>query len=108
MYNENQSGHEDWVAEFKEECRRTMAMSVEDRIRFGFTYEYRPVLDDAEWRSFDSMEEYRRWCDENLPKHLGYGSPEEIDQEEFDKQVALAARHEIDGRRRLRLKYNLP
>jgi hypothetical protein len=29
-------------------------------------------LDDADYRSFDSMEEYRRWCKENLPDWLGY------------------------------------
>jgi len=23
--------------------------------------------------SFDSMAEYRRWCEENLPEWLGYG-----------------------------------
>src|SRR2546422_11088573 len=99
---------EDWLPEFKEECKRTIRMSVDDRIRFGFTYEYKPILDDAPWRSFDSTEEYRRWCDENLPKHLGYGSTEKIDQEELDKETALIVRRELDRRKKLRLRYNLP
>ena len=99
--------HEDWRPEFLEECRRTMRMSVDDRIRYGFTYEYKPILDD-ESRSFESMEDYRRWCDENLPEHLGYGSPEEIDQEELDRQTALMVRRELDRRKELRRKYNLP
>jgi len=30
------------------------------------------VLDDASFRSFDSMEDYRRWCEQNLPDWLGY------------------------------------
>ena len=44
-----------------------------DRIRYGFIKTYRPVLDDAPYRSFESMEEYRQWCEENLPKWLGFG-----------------------------------
>jgi hypothetical protein len=35
--------------------------------------ENKPVLDDAPYRSFESMEEYRRWCEENLPLWLGHG-----------------------------------
>ena len=38
---------------------------------------YKPVLDDAEYRSFDSTAEYREWCNEsneNLPLWLGYRS----------------------------------
>src|SRR5947208_11708884 len=108
MENEGQTAQEDWLPEFIEECQRCLRMSVDDRLRFGFTYEYKPILDDAPWRSFDSTEEYRRWCDENLPKHLGYGSAEEIDREELDQQTALMARREIDRRKELRLRYKLP
>jgi len=93
---------EDWLAEFKEECERNIRRSVDDRIRCGFTYTYKPILDDAPWRSFDSMEEYRRWCGENLPKYLGYGSSDEIDQDALGKRTALIARREIDRRRKLR------
>jgi hypothetical protein len=105
----NQSNmKEGWLAEFTEECERTIRMSVDDRIRYGFTYYYKPILDDAPWRSFDSMAEYRRWCHENLPRHLGYGTSEEIDQETLDRESALAARREIDRRKKLRSKYRLP
>jgi hypothetical protein len=41
---------------------------------------YKPVLDDADYRSFDTMAEYRQWCEDNLPDWLGYGrvkDPEE-------------------------------
>jgi hypothetical protein len=99
---------EDLMAEFREECQRTMNMSLEDRLRFGFTYEYKPILDDAEWRSFDSMEEYRRWCEDNLPKELGYGSSEGLDQEEIERHSVLMIRRELDRRRELRRKQNLP
>lgn len=65
----------DWRAGFQDQCRRSLARSVEDRMRYGFCYVYKPVLDDAPWRSFDSMAEYRKWCRENLPEYLGYGEP---------------------------------
>ena len=63
----------DWLKEFQEQCERSLQRTVEERMRYGFNYVYKPVLDDAEWRSFDTMEEYRRWCEENLPDWLGYG-----------------------------------
>ena len=46
--------------------------SIEQHIRNSFVHTYKPVLDDAGFRSFNSMEEYRRWCKENLPDWLGY------------------------------------
>lgn len=49
--------------------------SVADRIKFGFIYTYKPVLDDEPYRSFESMAEYRQWCETNLPSWLGYGRP---------------------------------
>ena len=94
---------EDWVADFKQECERNLRRSVADRIRYGFTYEYRPIFDDALWRSFDSMEEYREWCDKHFPKYLGYGTSDEIDQDDLDRQTALIARKEIDRRRNIRI-----
>jgi hypothetical protein len=42
-------------------------------MRYAFIRTYKPVLDDAEYRSFDTMEEYRQWCERNLPDWLGYG-----------------------------------
>ena len=45
---------------------------IEQHIRNSFIKTYKPVLDDAEYRSFDTMEEYRQWCKDNLPDWLGY------------------------------------
>ena len=42
-------------------------------MRYAFIHTYKPVLDDVPYRSFESMEEYRHWCDQNLPSWLGYG-----------------------------------
>jgi len=63
----------DPLADFKAQCKRSIGRSVEERMRYGFYYVYKPVMDDADWRSFDSMEEYREWCRANLPAYLGYG-----------------------------------
>jgi hypothetical protein len=57
------------LAEFEAATRRPLAQ----RFRYAFVRTYKPVLDDARYRSFESMEEYRRWCEENLPDWLGYG-----------------------------------
>lgn len=45
---------------------------IEQHIRNSFIRTYKPVLDDARYRSFATMEEYRQWCKENLPDWLGY------------------------------------
>jgi hypothetical protein len=58
----------DWLAEFEAAAQWT----VEERIKNGFIKKYRPVLDDGPSRSFDSMSEYREWCERNLPAHLGF------------------------------------
>ena len=42
------------------------------RIKYGFHRVYKPVLDDAPWRSFNSTSEYRAWCEANLPDYLGF------------------------------------
>jgi hypothetical protein len=60
---------EEWEKEFEANSRR----SLKTRFRYSFIKTYKPVLDDARFRSFDTMEEYRRWCEENLPDWLGYG-----------------------------------
>ena len=59
----------DWWAEFEAAARRPLAT----RMRYAFIRTYKPVLDDAPYRSFDSMEEYRAWCRDNLPDWLGFG-----------------------------------
>lgn len=59
----------DWLEEFEAAARR----SLETRIKYSFIKTYKPVLDDAPYRTFETMEEYRNWCEENLPDWLGYG-----------------------------------
>ena len=59
----------EWEKEFESAARRPL----EQRMRYAFIHTYKPVLDDARFRSFDSMEQYRQWCEENLPDWLGYG-----------------------------------
>ena len=59
---------QEWLEEFEAASRR----SLEQRLKYGFVYTYKPVLDDAEYRSFDTMEEYRQWCERELPDWLGY------------------------------------
>ena len=59
----------EWHEEFEAAARR----SLETRMRYAFIHTHKPVLDDASYRSFDTMEDYRRWCEANLPDWLGYG-----------------------------------
>lgn len=49
-----------------------MDRPLEQRIKYGFYRIHRPVLDDAPWRSFNTMAEYRAWCETNLPEYLGF------------------------------------
>jgi hypothetical protein len=57
------------IEDFEAAARRPL----EQHVRNSFIHTYKPVLDDGGYRSFESMEEYRRWCEENLPDWLGYG-----------------------------------
>ena len=59
-------------AAFRAQCRRQMARPLALRIKYGFNRVYKPVLDDAPWRSFDSTAAYREWCEANLPEYLGF------------------------------------
>jgi hypothetical protein len=59
----------DVLAEFEAAARRPLA----ERFRYAFIKTYKPVMDDAPYRTFDTMADYRRWCEENLPDWLGYG-----------------------------------
>lgn len=49
-----------------------LSRSVEERIKLGFIYMKLPLIDDVPYRIFNTMEEYRKWANENLPKWLGY------------------------------------
>ena len=56
------------LAEFEAASRRPLAQ----RWRYAFIKTYKPVMDDARFRAFTTTEEYRRWCESNLPRFLGY------------------------------------
>jgi hypothetical protein len=58
----------EWLEEFEAAARRPLEL----RMRYAFVKTYKPVLDDAPYRSFETMEQYRRWCEANLPDWLGY------------------------------------
>jgi hypothetical protein len=59
----------EWLEEFEAAARR----SLETRLDYSFVRTYKPVLDDASYRAFDTLADYRRWCEEQLPDWLGYG-----------------------------------
>ena len=56
------------LAEFEANAKRPLTLTT--RMRYGFIHTYKPVLDDARYRSFDTMKEYRRWCNDNLIVHI--------------------------------------
>ena len=69
---ERTSPEAEWIREFEAAARRPLRQ----RWRYAFIRTYKPVLDDAPYRSFDTLAEYRAWCNENLPSWLGYGTAE--------------------------------
>ena len=58
----------EWFEDFEAAARRPLAQ----RWRYAFIKTYKPVMDDAKFRAFDTMADYRRWCEQNLPRWLGY------------------------------------
>jgi hypothetical protein len=59
----------EWRAEFEAAAKR----SLKTRFRYAFIKTFKPVLDEAPYRSFETMADYRQWCEESLPSWLGYG-----------------------------------
>ena len=59
----------EWLEEFEAAARRPLSQ----RLRYAYIKTYKPVLDDAPFRAWDTTADYRRWCEENLPSWLGYG-----------------------------------
>ena len=57
----------------KKEFAISLKRTVLERINHGFIRTYKPIIDDAPYRIFDSMYEYNAWCNRELPKWLGYG-----------------------------------
>lgn len=60
----------EWEREFDAAAKRPLR----ERFRYAFIKTYKPVLDDERFRAFDSLSQYRQWCERNLPSWLGYGS----------------------------------
>lgn len=57
---------------WREQCRQQLERDVLTRIKYGFCHVHKPVLDDAPYRVFATMVQYRAWCEEALPEYLGY------------------------------------
>jgi len=56
----------EWIAESEAAARRTL----QQRMKYAFIKTYKPVLDDAPLRSFDTMADSRCCCEKNLPPWL--------------------------------------
>ncbi len=67
--NVDEAQEREWIAEFEASMRRPLPL----RMKYSFIKTYKPVLDDTTYRSFETMAEYREWCEKNLPSWLGYG-----------------------------------
>lgn len=63
---------EQTMEQFRDQCRRQVDRPLTLRLKYGFYRTYKPVLDDSPWRAFDTMAEYRAWCEGNLPAYLGF------------------------------------
>jgi hypothetical protein len=97
MPEENKTIPSEWFDEFEAAAKR----SLKNRLRYAFIKTYRPVMDDAEFRAFDTMAEYRRWCEENLPRWLGYSRVKNQEIENHD-QESSQLRADADGGERRR------
>lgn len=58
--------------DFREQCRRQLKRTIDQRIKYGFFRNPQPIKDDEPVRVFEKMEDYRKWADKNLPRYLGY------------------------------------
>lgn len=58
--------------DFREQCRRQINRTLEQRLKYGFFRNHKPVLDDATIRIFETMKDYREWADRELPSYLGF------------------------------------
>jgi hypothetical protein len=63
----NDAIHGEWLRDFEAAARRLL----EQRLNYSFIKTYKPVLDDAPFRAFSTMDEYRRWCKASLPAPRG-------------------------------------
>ena len=59
----------DWLADFEAAAQRPLPLQM----RYAFIHTHKPGLDEGLFRAFDTMAEYRDWCERTLPSWLGYG-----------------------------------
>jgi hypothetical protein len=59
----------DLLAEFAAAARRPLAQPM----KYSPIKTYKPMMDDARFRAFETMADSRAWCEANLPDSLGYG-----------------------------------
>lgn len=52
--------------------RDSLSRSIDEHIQLGFMPMALPVIDDEPYRIFNTMKEYRKWCNKELPEWLGY------------------------------------
>ena len=58
-----------FLKDFEAASRRPLR----DRLQYAFIKTFKPAMGEASYRAFDTMEDYRQWCERSLPKWLGYG-----------------------------------
>jgi hypothetical protein len=58
----------EWLRDFE----AAVARPLRQRLDYAFLRTPQPVIDDEPYRTFDTLEDYRRWCREALPAYLGY------------------------------------
>ena len=63
------------LEDFRRQCERQLARSLSDRLRFGFFRNPDPVRDSGRNYAFNSMAEYRRFCEHRYPGYYGYFRP---------------------------------
>ncbi|MGH7818312.1 MAG: hypothetical protein ACREQ9_00930 [Candidatus Binatia bacterium] len=70
------SGQASETESFRQQCRRQLDRPISDRVRFGFFRNANPVRDASGNRSFDSIGDYRRFCERSFPSYFGYARPD--------------------------------
>ena len=68
----NENINENIFAEFEASSKR----SLETRLKYSFVKTFKPVMDESRFRSFNTLAEYKAWCEKCLPKWLGYSQNE--------------------------------
>ena len=63
--------------QFKLDFSDGLSHTVYERIELGFIKLKLPVIDDEKYRIFDTIEEYRKWTNQNTPDWLGYHSTDD-------------------------------